>query len=115
MAEHIKTSAIKRAGPSIVGIDIDGDREAWKIHIVRAARVNDVSERFVCVVHDKLSDLYYELLQPVPPLPPKKCISINICNFLTILSQNQSQKWRVRDLYRWDYRNSRNSVGILIP
>ena len=72
MAEHIKTSAIKRAGPSIVGIDIDGDREAWKIHIVRAARVNDVSERFVCVVHDKLSDLYYELLQPASPPPPQK-------------------------------------------
>ena len=39
-AEHIKTSAIKRAGPSIVGIDIDGDREAWKIHIVQAARAH---------------------------------------------------------------------------
>ena len=39
-AEPIKTSAIKRAGPSIVGIDIDGDREAWKIHIVQAARAH---------------------------------------------------------------------------
>ena len=36
MAELIKTSAIKRAGPSIVGIDIDGDRGAWKIHTVQS-------------------------------------------------------------------------------
>ena len=112
MAELIKTSAIKRAGPSIVGIDIDGDRGAWKIHIVQAGS----AERYVCFVRSTLSD-FVKISHQRKPVPEKCRLQyvnwLEVAIYLAIRSQNQSWKLRVRDVDGWDYHNSRNSVGLL--
>ena len=55
MAQRIKTSAIKRVCPSIVWIDMDGDREAWKILIVKAALARNAIVLFCVVVRPSIA------------------------------------------------------------